>query len=348
MTDKTSITPRSGKELFNATIPFAEEFRALSWWYVGSTLATLIAVLTVAAIIPWWPLRLAASITGGLLFVRVFILYHDFMHGSLLSGSRLAHVMFYSLGLLMLAPPRHWRYSHNFHHAHVGKVIVANENAFPVITSDIGSYPLMSTESWQTATVWQRLRYRISRNPLSIICAYATIFLLVSCLKPLMRDPRKYWDAAFSLLAHCGLIALLWLTAGFDVAFFAFVLPFVIASALGAYLFYVQHTFEGLHIFPAEKWTYFDGALESSSYLKLNRVMSWFTGNIGYHHVHHLNSRIPFYRLPEAMAAIPELQHPTVISLCPHDIVASFCANLWETSTQRMVSYRKAISPPKR
>jgi omega-6 fatty acid desaturase (delta-12 desaturase) len=120
----------------------------------------------------------------------------------------------------------------------------------------------------------------------------------------------------------------------------------VIASALGAYLFYAQHALEGLHIFRAEDWTYFQGAIESSSYLRLGPIMRWFTGNIGYHHVHHLNSHIPFYRLPEAMAGIPELQQPAVTSLRPFDILACFRANLWETRTQRMVSYREARSLP--
>lgn len=338
MPDETSVAPRMGKDLFDATIPFANEFRTSGWWYVGSTLVVLFAVLTVAAIAPWWPLRLAASITGGLVLVRVFILYHDFMHGSLLSGSRLAQVLFYALGLLMLTPPRHWRYSHNFHHAHVGKVVVTKENAFPVLTSDIGSFPLMSTDSWQRATVWQRLRYRISRHPLSIAFAYVTIFFLVSCLNPLVKDPRKYWDGAFSLLAHGGLIALLWLTAGFDVALLAFVLPFAIASALGAYLFYAQHTYEGLRILPAEEWTFFGGALESSSYLKLRPLMNWFTGNIGYHHVHHLNAKIPFYRLPEAMAGIPELQHPGTTSLSPVQVWKCLRLRVWDTQLGRMVS----------
>jgi omega-6 fatty acid desaturase (delta-12 desaturase) len=274
--------------------------------------------------------------------VRAFILYHDFMHGSLLAKSRLAQVLFYPLGVLMLTPPRHWRFSHNYHHSHVGKVIVKNEREFPVLTSDIGSYPLMSTENWRRATPWQRLRYRISRHPLSILCAYVTIFLLVSCINPLVRDPRKYWDGALSLVAHGGLIALVWWCAGFDVALFAIILPFAIASALGAYLFYAQHTYEGLRIMPAEEWTYFEGALESSSYMKLSPIMCWFTGNIGYHHVHHLNPHIPFYRLPEAMAGIPELQHATETSLRPRDILACFRANLWKTSTQRMVTYREA------
>ena len=346
MPSKPTGIPRSGKELFDATTPFAEEVWTRSWWHVGSTLLVLVAVLVCAAIAPWWPLRLAASMVGGLVLVRAFILYHDFIHGSLLSGSRVAQVMFYSLGLLMLTPPRHWRFSHNYHHAHVGKVIVAKEKAFPVLTSDIGSYPLMSTDGWRRATPWQRLRYRVSRHPLAVLCAYVTIFLLVSCLNPLVKEPRRYWDGAVALLAHGGLIAVLWLSAGVDVALFAVVLPFAIASALGAYLFYAQHTYEGLRILPAEEWTYFEGALQSSSYMQLNPIMNWFTGNIGYHHVHHLNPHIPFYRLPEAMAAIPELQDVTVTSLRPRDILACFRANLWEPSTQRMVSYREAASAP--
>jgi len=342
-TEKTEASD-DGKKLLDATRPFAEESRIKSWWYLGSTLVILGAVLVLAAVLPWWPLRLAASIAGGLVLVRAFIIYHDYMHGSLLRGSRLARVVLYTLGLLMLTPPRHWRFAHNFHHAHVGKVVIPKEDAFPVLTSDIGSFPLMSTERWQRATTWQRLRYRITRHPLTILCAYLTIFLLVSCINPLAKNPRKYWDGAFSLLAHGGLIALLWRFVGFDVAMFSVALPFAIAAALGAYLFYAQHTYEGLRILPTEEWTYFQGALESSSYMKLGPIMKWFTGNIGYHHVHHLNPHIPFYRLPEAMAAIPELQHPVVTSLRPRDILSCFRANLWETGTQRMVSYREARS----
>ena len=223
----------NGKNLFDRTRPFAEESRIKSWWYLISTLVVLGTVLVLAAVLPWWPLRLAASIAGGLVLVRAFIIYHDYMHGSLLRGSRLAKLVLYSLGLLMLTPPRHWRYAHNFHHAHVGKVIDTKEHAFPVLTSDIGSFPLMSTESWQRATTWQRMRYRISRHPLTILCAYVTIFLLVSCLNPLGRNPRRYWDGAFSLLAHGGLITLLWLYAGFDVAMFSVVIPFAIAAVAG-------------------------------------------------------------------------------------------------------------------
>ena len=94
-------------------------------------------------------------------------------------------------------------------------------------------------------------------------------------------------------------------------------------------------------ILSPEAWTFYRAALVSSSYMRLNRVMQWFTGNIGYHHIHHLNVRIPFYRLPEAMAAIPELQSPVSTTLSPRDIVDCFSCCLWDEDRQRMVSYRE-------
>jgi omega-6 fatty acid desaturase (delta-12 desaturase) len=97
-----------------------------------------------------------------------------------------------------------------------------------------------------------------------------------------------------------------------------------------------------MHIISPKAWTFYRAALESSSYMRLNKIMQWFTGNIGYHHIHHLNVRIPFYRLPEAMAAIPELQSPVTTTLWPGDIINCFKSSLWDEDQQRMVSYREA------
>ena len=115
-----------------------------------------------------------------------------------------------------------------------------------------------------------------------------------------------------------------------------------IASIIGSYMFFAQHSFEDMHILPQEEWSYYRAAVESSSYMKLNPIMRWFTGNIGYHHIHHLNVRIPFYRLPEAMKAIPELQSPVTTTLSFRDIRACFRCCLWDPGLQRMVSYREA------
>jgi len=323
---------RIGPELMRATAPFASEQPAKSWWYVGSTFALLIAALAGAGLAPWWPLRLALSVLGALLLVRAFITYHDYMHLAILRDSRLAWLLFRLYAALALTPPRSWNRSHNYHHSNVGKISVASVGAFPVIT----------TKMWRDASRWDRRLYRFQRHPLVVLFGYVTIFAFSICLLPLMRDPLKYWDSALALLAHGLLIAGLWLAGGFAMAFFVVLLPMTIASALGSYLFFAQHSFKRMHIISPEAWNFYRAALESSSYMRLNKIMQWFTGNIGYHHIHHLNVRIPFYRLPEAMAAIPELQSPVTTTLAPRDIIDCFKACLWDEDRQRMVSYREA------
>jgi omega-6 fatty acid desaturase (delta-12 desaturase) len=159
-------------------------------------------------------------------------------------------------------------------------------------------------------------------------------------MQPLLRRPSRYWDSGLSLIAHASVLSILWIFAGFDAAFFALLLPMTIAAAIGGYLFYAQHSFPGMLILSEGEWTHYRAALVSSSYLRLGPVMRWFTGNIGFHHVHHLNSLIPFYRLPRTMAAIPELQNPTVTTLRPRDVVACFRANIWDDAARRMVRYR--------
>lgn len=323
---------RADRELHLATRPFARQSTARSWWYVGSTFALLASALAGAALAPWWPVRFAASMLGALLLVRAFILYHDFMHGAILPGSRLARAMFYIYAALNLTPPRSWRDSHNFHHTSVGRIVGSN----------VGAFPLMTTEMWRSGSRMERLSYRLIRHPATILCAYLTIFFFSVTLLPLLRRPTRYWDSALSLVAHGTAVAALWIFAGFDAVFFGLLLPMTIAAALGGYLFYAQHSFPGMRILPDAEWTVYRAALVSSSYLRLGRILRWFTGNIGYHHVHHLNSLIPFYALPQAMAAIPELQHPSVTTLRSRDIVACFAANLWDDSSRRMVRYRDA------
>ena len=323
---------RLGRELFNATAPFASESTALSWWYVASTFVLMIAALLGAGLAPWWPLRMVLSILGALLIVRSFILFHDFMHGAILQGSRTAWMLFQTFGMFGLTPPKSWRKSHNYHHGHIGQIA----------GSRIGSFPLMTTKMWREASSSERARYRIERHPVTVLLAYLTIFTLNICVLPLLGDPRKHWDSALSLLLHFGLVATTWYYCGFDTAYFAILQPMLVASALGGYLFFAQHSYKRMIILSEEAWTYYRAALESSSYMKLNKVMQWFTGNIGYHHIHHLNVKIPFYRLPEAMASIPELQSPATTSLTPREIAECFRSSLWDEDRQRMVSYGEA------
>jgi omega-6 fatty acid desaturase (delta-12 desaturase) len=217
-----------------------------------------------------------------------------------------------------------------------------------VSSASIGAFPLMTARMWRAASPAERAAYRLTRHPITVLAGYVTIFAFSISLLPVLRDPVRHWDSAVALLAHGTLIAVLWLTGGFDTVFFVVLLPMTIASALGSYLFFAQHSFKGMRVMAPESWTYQRAAMESSSYMRLNTLMRWITGNIGYHHVHHLNVRIPFYRLPEAMSAIPELQTPSTISLAPRDIADCFRSALWDEEEQRMVSYREASKSERR
>lgn len=323
-----------GKELLRATRPFAHESRLRSWWSVGSTFVLLGLVLATAALAPWLALRALASLLGGLLMVRAFVLYHDYLHGAILRRSWLAQAGFWLFGLIIVTPPRSWRRTHNFHHAHVGQRTAPST----------GSFPLMTTQNWRTASLLQRLAYRISRHPLTILCGYLTVFLWSICLLPLLTSPRKAWDSALSVVAHAAVVAGLWYCLGLPAVVFAFLVPISLAAALGGYLFYAQHTFEGIRILTENDWTYFRAAVETSSYMKLGRLMNWFTANIGYHHIHHVNPLIPFYRLPEVMAAIPTLQHPPMTTLHPRAVWKCLRLALWDDAQQRMVTYREAAA----
>lgn len=192
---------RSGKEVLEQTLPFATESPARSWWAVLSTVALLLATLAVAGAAPWWPVRLLLSLLGALLFVRAFILYHDFLHRSLLRDSRIARPVFHFCGMMMLAPPRYWRYSHNFHHGHVGKPVEPADGREELLfTSDLGSFPLMTVEKWKRATFGQRFKYRLHRHPLVLLLAYLTVFVYSITLKPFFLSPRRFWDGGAAVL----------------------------------------------------------------------------------------------------------------------------------------------------
>jgi omega-6 fatty acid desaturase (delta-12 desaturase) len=235
-------------------------------------------------------------------------------------------------GLVLLTPPRIWRETHNYHHAHAARTDGEQR----------GTYTLYTTQQWREATFRDRLYYRVERHPLTVLLGYVTVFLVSFCLVPFLRAPRRYRDSGLALLVHGAVGAALFTFAGPAVFFYAFLLPFVIAGATGAYLFYVQHNFEGITIRTKAEWNRTEAALEASSYLKLGRIMRWFTGNVGYHHVHHLNPRIPHYRLADAMAAIPELQDAIVVRLDPRTICSSFRLKLWDPDAGRMVGYAAA------
>ena len=119
----------------------------------------------------------------------------------------------------------------------------------------------------------------------------------------------------------------------------------MITFSIGSYLFYAQHNFPAVTFSHKAGWTYEKAALESSSYMKTGPVAAWFMANIGYHHIHHLNSKIPFYRLPEAMAGIPELQNPRTTTINPVEIFRCLRLKVWDTETQKLVPLSQRSTP---
>lgn len=324
---------RTEKELIEACRPLAAENRAKSWFAVLSTLAIYAALLGVA----WtpslhWAIRLTGSVLAGLTTVRMFILYHDFLHGAILRRSKVGKALFYVYGLLVLTPPNVWRDSHNYHHANTAKIV----------GSHVGSYAMVTTAMWAKMSAKDQRMYRMVRHPLTIALGYFTLFTLGMCVSPLRRAPKKNWMAALALVANWTASALILWKLGVVTYVLGFFLPLAIAMAVGGYLFYAQHNFPDMYVQPREGWSYARAALESSSYMRMGPVMEWFTGSIGYHHVHHLNQMIPFYRLREAMEAIPELQHPRETSLAPKDVIDCFRQKLWDPDAGRMVGYPRA------
>jgi len=326
--------PLTGNDLVAATRPFAKEKRAHSWFHLATTFALLISLLGCAAYLPWslWPLRVFAGLAGALVMVRAFIIYHDFQHGAILRGSLLAKAVLYPFGMLFFMGPKYWRETHNFHHAHVSTF----SHSAP------GSFPILTVEMYRKSTWGQRLNYAIMRHPLTILLAYITVFLFSHGIEPFVKQPLKHWSAGVALLVHGGLIATLWLTGGWDAALLGFILPYAFSAALGAYMFYAQHNFRGVKVLGEQEWSVTEAALKSSSYMKLPRILDWLTGSIGFHHIHHVNSTIPFYRLREAMAAIPELQQPLVTTLRPSDVIHSLRLKVWDPAQSRMISFREA------
>jgi omega-6 fatty acid desaturase (delta-12 desaturase) len=332
-----SVEKRLDRELLISSREFASEQRSASWFHLLTTLFVIAGSMSVAAMAdPIW-IRSLASLLTGLVIVRLFIIYHDYQHGAIFKGSWLGGFILSAYGFLMLTPPTVWKRSHDHHH----------HNNSKLFGGSIGSFPIMTTERYLSATSSEQLEYRVARSPFVILFGYLTVFLFGMCLQPFLVDRKRHWDAPVSISIHFGLlVACIWFF-GWLTAFFVLVMPALIATMTGAYLFYAQHNFPSAKIRSREQWTYTGAALQSSSFLKMSPIMNWLTGNIGYHHVHHLNSKIPFYRLPEAMAALPLLQTPNTTTLHVFDIIRCLRLKLWDAKRDRFITFAEAVTQPR-
>jgi acyl-lipid omega-6 desaturase (Delta-12 desaturase) len=330
---KTTATNRTHpeKHLILAIREFAEEDSAKSWLYTVSTLLLLTLFFVGSAYSPNIYLRLICSLLSVFVFVRMFVIYHDFLHHAILYRSRLAKLIFWLFGLFTLAPVSIWKRSHNHHHKHNSKIV----------NGDIGPYPIMSTVQYLAADKTARFRYLASRHPMTILLAYFSIFLYGMCLQPFIKNSARHYDCFIALLLHFGFGYFLVSTGGMAAFMLTLFIPFSMSFALGAYLFYAQHNFPDVRFLNKTEWSDEKAAMLSSSYLEMGWFMRWATGNIGYHHIHHLNCTIPFYRLPEAMERIPELQNVKRTSLKIKDVLACLRLKLWDPGLNKMITLKE-------
>lgn len=319
-----------GKELILATKPFAKEVRSKSWLYTLSTLAFLIIALAGTVFLPNLFLKVLSSILAGLLIVRMFVIYHDHQHHTILQKSPAANALMTVFGIYILAPTSIWKRSHDHHHNHNSKLFSAS----------IGSYPVATISRYNKMTFGEKFGYLAIRHPLNIAMGYFTIFIGGMCCASFISSPRRHADALVALILHIAASVCVIIFLGWQTWFLLFLLPFGLACALGSYLFYAQHNFPDVTFASNKDWAYDKAALESSSYMEMNPVMAWFTGNIGYHHIHHLNSKIPFYRLPEVMQHLPELQRCKKTSLHVKDIYACLSLKVWNPQKGKMTGTR--------
>lgn len=334
-TEKLNVQLKSSdKELILATRPFAKEDRFKSWFYTLSTLALVIVCFAGTFLSFSTPVKLIFSILSGLILVRMFVIYHDHQHHSILYKSKIADFIFSIIGIFMLAPTSIWKRSHDHHHNHNSKFF----------SSDIGSYPIMTKEKFLNSTKSERFYYLLVRHPLTMAFGYISMFLYWMCLQSFMSSPRRHYDSLIALIIHFTIAFCLVWFIGWQALLFSLVIPFTLTFAIGAYLFYAQHNFPDVVFKNNSEWSYSHAALESSSYMKMNPFWRWISANIGYHHVHHLNSRIPFYRLPEVMAKFPQLQNPKITTLNPTDIIRCVRLKVWDPEKNRMIGMKEIYS----
>jgi omega-6 fatty acid desaturase (delta-12 desaturase) len=276
-------------------------------------------------------LALLLGIPAAIFLVRSFIVFHDCTHGSFFASRQANLWLGRSIGLLLYAPFVRWRHDHAVHHATAGNLDRRGTGDLHTLT--VAEYDALSSKG--------KFNYRLQRNPLVMLGLGPIVAMMIGPrivakeARPRMRRSVLATDVA--LFVVVGL--LIWLI-GWQDYLLVLLLPALLAGSIGIWLFYVQHQFEDAYWDEDEDWSFTDAALRGSSFLKLPAPLRFATGNIGYHHVHHLNASIPNYNLKRAHDAMPELHAVPTLSLL--DGIRATRLKLYDERCKRLVSFREA------
>ncbi|HEY6906255.1 MAG TPA: fatty acid desaturase [Ignavibacteriaceae bacterium] len=281
----------------------------------------------------WWITFLLAFPAAGF-SIRLFIIQHDCGHGSFFKSQRANDLCGLFCSIFTFTPYHYWRKKHAIHH----------KNAGNLHHRGVGDIYTMTVSEYYRQSRWGKLKYRLYRNPLILFIVFPTVLFIILYRFPSPRD-RNLKSYAFSVYTTSLVIGLLigtliWLT-GVE-SFLLVQLPIsVITSSTGAWLFFVQHQFEDTYWAEEDNWDFTKAALHGSSYYKLPKVLQWFTGNIGFHHIHHLSPRIPNYLLERCQKENPELQN-TASVLTIRKSFKSMLLSLWDENQKKLVSFRQS------
>ena len=305
---------------------------------LAMTALPLVALWTAAWFVFWlgqaWASPLIAVPTAGFL-VRLFMIQHDCGHGAFFSHRQANDWIGRVIGVLTMTPYDYWRRTHAIHHATAGNLD----------RRGIGDVETLTVREYRALSRWGRLKYRLYRHPLVMFGVGPAYLFIVQYRLPigLMRNGWQPWVStmATNLAIALIVVAMAWLIG--IKAFVLVHLPIMLlAATIGVWLFYVQHQFEHTLWRRNGNWSLHEAALHGSSHYDLPGFLSWLTANIGIHHVHHICSRIPYYRLPHTLRDHPELRDVGRLSL--RESLRCVRLALWDEAQNRLVSFREAAT----
>lgn len=307
----------------------------MSAWQLASSVIPYLALSYLAwrlLDVSHW-MALAVCIPAAGLLIRIFIIAHDCGHGSFFRSRRANEFWGRITSTMAFLPFHAWRSHHAFHHAGSGDLD----------RRGVGDIHLMTVEEYIAAGRWKRLGYRLYRNPLVMFGLGPVYIFLVSYRfwgKGASRDFRL--SVLLTNVALAVAAALVVTTFGWEMLLFVQLPVVLISGSAGVWLFYVQHHFEGVSRVRQENWDYVEQAIGGSSYYRLPRILQWFTGNIGFHHVHHLGTRIPNYSLEKCHNEVDLFHRVRPLSLLGSRKCLRF--RLWDEESGRMVSFGQVRS----
>lgn len=335
------VATHAGKPLWYQSLGrYARPNNRIAAWQLLSTL-TLYA-LTLALMIFTvnygysYLITLALAVLAAAVFVRIFIFFHDCTHGCFVHSPHWNRNIGYICGVLTFTAFHDWRRSHAGHHITAGDL---DRRGFGDITT-------LTVQEYLAASPWERLRYRLYRNPLIMFTiGPAYYFLLRNRWASKRAHKQDLHSVIYTDIAIAAIIALASWALGFKTYVMVQLPILLIAASFGVWLFYVQHQFQGVYWARHNEWNPWKAALEGASFYQLPAMLQWLTGNIGFHHVHHARPGIPNYYLQKCYEEVPELQ--TVQPLTMRGSLDSLWLNLYDEEQRKLVSFRSLKGHPK-